>query len=146
MTKQLKLISNKDPMPIPEPGPTPVPSVAVAAAVKQAPSGSGVKDASPHFRRLQYGLAALLAGIYVASIAFMYREAADAEPQHWERLLHLFKGLETIGFAAIGFILGTEIQRRGTVAEVSAAKTRAAEVEAEKKTLETRLDQLTRQR
>ena len=139
MKKKLRLFSNKDKLPLP-----PRPKIALADALvsSSVPTSSPVspKEGSREFRILQYSVAILLAAIYVIAIWKLFELADSAKTQHWDRLLFLFNGVETIGFAAIGFILGTEIQRRSGAAQVAEAKNDALKAEAEKKAIETQLD------
>ena len=136
MPKILKLISNKDPLP----APTQIEPVYRVGADANVPTH--VVEQPEKFKWVQYIVAIVLAIAYLGSIAFLNFKADTTDATYWERLLHLFRGVETVGFAAIGFILGTEIQRRGSLADVSSAKNKALEAEAKSEALETQLNQI----
>jgi hypothetical protein len=59
---------------------------------------------------------ALIVG-YAAVIQFMFARAGTENETEWERLVTLFAGIESIGFAAVGALLGQQVQKTQTDVE-----------------------------
>ena len=92
--------------------------------------------ASSEKRSLLTTLVALaLTGLYIFACWFLVNRFALENPlpdAQWQRALVIFSGISSVGFAAIGVLLGTTVQQ----VNVSAAREQAAnaKAEAEKKT------------
>lgn len=70
---------------------------------------------------------ALIIG-YAAVIQFMFSRAGTQNQTEWERLVTLFAGIESIGFAAVGALLGQQVQKVQTDVERDRADENADEV------------------
>jgi hypothetical protein len=62
------------------------------------------------------GAVVLIAG-YGAVLWFMFSNSGTKDATMWERMVTLFAGVESIGFAAVGALLGSQVQKTQTDAE-----------------------------
>lgn len=80
-------------------------------------------------------VALVLAALYVAASWYLLQRFALDKPLpelSWQRALIIFSGITSVGFAAIGVLLGTTVQQVNIAAAREQAS--AAKAEADKKT------------
>lgn len=61
---------------------------------------------------LPFVIAILMVVGYIYFVYFLMEQSKNAENDHWERMILIFKSIEAIVFAASGFLFGQQINRK----------------------------------
>ncbi len=96
------------------------------------PKDSTPKDSKAAFTlqgALTFAVAVLVLIGYAVFVGYMWGEGATTNETAWNRAVFLFTGVETIVFAAVGFLFGKEVHRQQAVN----AEDRAKDAEADAK-------------
>ena len=72
------------------------------------------------------GVALILALSFLAASAWMLNYAIQTDPSHWDHPIVVYNALTSVGFSAIGVLLGTKVQ------QVNVDKANADTVQAKK--------------
>ena len=93
--------------------------VAALASLFSVPSFSYANFSAKPIVAVVGGIALLIG--YGLALNYMFNRATTENTNEWERLIALFATVEAIAFAAVGAVLGSEVQKSQTVAEAAQA-------------------------
>lgn len=119
-----------------------VSSTALDNAIKSEEQETQASQQAAWTRNLPYILGGVALTVYILLVIYLINKVSDEgiNDATWMRMLYLFTGVESIAFAAAGFVFGREVNRgRAEAAEQQASREskRAATAQAEKARLET---------
>ena len=81
--------------------------------------------------KTRMAFAVIVTAVFLVAAAYLVSSADTRNQQEWERLVYVFGAIEAIAFAAVGWVFGTEVNRK----RAESAEKRADE-EQEKKDAE----------